>query len=264
MAVSLASWMAQPIVQRDTTSRKKGAVVYHKIFADCAAISSDPFWCDIFTEAASNQLPPYFSYTNGELKYRKRGVASIIQVPSDPITASLLLMKTFEEKSNLISPNRPIVNQLITPAVRELITWSSLSANNRLCLRLRYIHDVAREKKLSKNEINQLRQLINIGFTQRYFDTHSITMNYDRISQLSGLLWHEPERRFSLAGYLKPTVTRQSTKKVPPSKRKTSLLNIWRDYMSHYNRLSLIEAEQSELSTIDIGTASDDDAETLT
>ena len=76
-------------------------------------------------------------------------------------------------------------------------------------------HYVVRMKELmnlSNMEMEQLRQTIRLGISDKYFGKHNIHVERNRIHSVEGLLWNNEKREFFINPELKPNSTRTYTR----------------------------------------------------
>lgn len=233
--VDFDSWMNEPVVQAPQRSRKTrgNKQIVHKIFADCAAVSQDPFWVDKFNNAAMGKFPHKFNFNDGLLTYRKGAKSHALEVSNNPYEASHACMEFFRANGGIFSPadeqNSLELQYARAHAVltKQQLTWGDANKKVQECMLSYYVTDMKSLMGLSDPEVEQLRQTIRLGIANKYFGKHNIRVENNRIHYVDGLLWNNELRNFYINPELKPTSTRTYTRKkdgpaaVDPSQKDT-------------------------------------------
>jgi len=219
--VDFDSWTNEPIVQAPQRSRKTRGTkeIVNKIFADCAAVTQDPFWVDKFNNAAMGKLPNKFNFHDGILTYKKGAKHNSIEVPNNPYEASHACMEFFRSNGGIFSPideqHSLELQYMRAHAVlnQQQLTWADANKKVQECLLSYYVTDMKNIMGLTNTELEQLRQTIRLGIANKYFGKHNIRVENNRIHSIAGLLWNNDTRTFYINPELKPSTTRTYTRK---------------------------------------------------
>lgn len=225
--IDFNSWAKGPSVQVTQKTRKSKTVkeIIHKCFVEYSEAIADPFWIDKFNNASYGKFPKYFSYHDGILSFRKGAKTQILEVPGNPYEAAYACMEFFRTHGGLFSPtdaqqslnsqyarSQACVNQV------EL-TWGTSNKKIQQCLISNYVTGMKNIMNLTEKEMEQLRQTILLGLSNKYFGKHNITLVSNQIHTIEGLLWNTENRSFYINPNIKPLTTRTYTrnKNGPPA-----------------------------------------------
>jgi len=219
--VDLNSWMNEPVAQTAAKSRKTKGVkeVINKIFADCAQVCHDPFWAEKFNLAATGKLPSKFSYHDGILTYRKGAKCHTLEVVNNRTEAAYACMDFFRSNGGIFSPTDEQnsielqYQRSNSAASQEKITWATANKKAQECLLSYFILSMKDVMKLKDIEVKQLRQVIGLGITNKYFGKTNIQIDNNRIAAINGLLWDANTRLFYINPDLTPNIVRSSIRK---------------------------------------------------
>lgn len=250
--VDFDSWVNEPIAQVPTRTRKaRGAKeVVNKIFADCAAITTDPFWADKFNNAAFGKFPPKFNFHSNILTYRRGAKCNTLEVSNNPHEAASACMEFFRSNGGIFSPldeqhslelQYKRAHAVLT---QDKLTWGDANKKVQECMLSYYITDMKELMQLRDSEGEQLRQTIRLGVANKYFGKHNIHVENNRIHSIEGLLWNSDTRQFYINPELKPSSTRSYSRKkdgpasIDPSQRDTiPQFGIkWKKYVDHLDK----------------------------
>jgi len=233
--VDFDSWMNEPVVQSPVRTRKsRGAKeVVHKIFAECALITQDPFWADKFNNASIGKFPPKFNFHDGIITYRKGAKCHTLEVSNNPYEATSACTEFLRSNGGIFSPldeqNSLELQYTRAHAVltQQKLTWADANKKVQDCMLSYYVTDMKSLMGLRDSELEQLRQTIRLGIGNKYFGKHNIRVENNRIHSINGLLWNNETREFYINPELKPNSTRTYTRKkdgppaIDPSQKDT-------------------------------------------
>jgi hypothetical protein len=219
--VNFDSWMNEPIVYTPQKTRKTRGTkdIVNKIFSDCAAVTTDPFWIDKFTNAAMGKLPHKFSYHDGSLTFRKGAKCHSLEVSHNPYEASHACMEFFRVNGGIFSPmdeqNSMVLqySRAHDVSTQQQLTWGDSNKKVQECMLSYYVTDMKNIMKLSNTEVEQLRQTIRLGIGNKYFGKHNIRIENNRMHTITGLLWNNETKIFYIDPDLKPITTRTYVRK---------------------------------------------------
>jgi hypothetical protein len=219
--VSFDSWANEP--PRVVPAKKKRGrgvkEVVHPIFAECAQLTTDPFWVEKFNQAAIGKFPPKFGYRDGIFVFKRANKSETMELSDNVYEAMYATMAFFQSKGLIFSPSD---EQLIRESQeaqhrREMnlppATWVDINKKTQECMISYYILELHEIMGLSLSEKEQLRQTIRVGISNNFFGKHNIQVNQNRIHTIGGLLWDGTKRIFYIDPELKPVVSRSYSRK---------------------------------------------------
>lgn len=217
--IGIDSWMNEPINNLSSRSRnnknKTVREIIHPLFNECSKIILDPFWIDKFNLGSMGKFPRGFSYHDGILTYRKGSKSISIDLPNSPVEASHMIMDFFKIHGGIFSPmdqqtSLNINDQEDTAKNNndQPITWNDINNKMQECLLSNYFTEMQKIMNLSQSETNNLRQVVKLGITNKYFGKYNILLDKTRISSINGLLWNNEQRYFFIDSELKPMAVR--------------------------------------------------------
>ena len=96
---------------------------------------------------------------------------------------------------------------------RDKLTWGDINKKVQECMLSYYIMDMKNIMTLNKLQIDQLRQTIKLGISNKFFGKHNIMVENNRIFSIDGLLWNNDCKNFYINPELKPKVMRTYIRK---------------------------------------------------
>lgn len=264
--VDFDSWMNEPVVQAPQRTRKTRGTreITHKIFQDCANVTTDPFWVDKFNNAALGKFPQKFNYHEGLLTYRKGAKCHTLEVSQNPYEASHTCMEFFRVNGSIFSPTDE-QNSLELQYARahsvltqQQLTWANVNKKVQECMLSYYVMHMKTVMELSNSEVEQLRQTIRLGIGNKYFGKHNIRVENNRIFSIDGLLWNNELRIFYLNPELKQSTTRSYSRKkhgppaIDPSQKDTipQFYFKWKKYVESLDKKIIRNARRQRRVTI--------------
>lgn len=219
--VNFESWGAgaQPKTQQKARKARGVKEIVHKLFAECAAVTTDSFWADKFTLASYGKLPPKFSFHDNVLSYCKGAKNFSVEVPVNPYDAVQTCTSFFRTHGGIFSPsderNSLEMQYMRTQSELEQIemTWADTNKKIQECLLSFYVMEMKSRMGLANIEVDQLRQTIRLGIGNKFFGKHNIKMVDNNIHSIQGLLWNPDKRSFFIDPSLKPITARNYVRK---------------------------------------------------
>lgn len=245
--IGFDSWDNEPLVKGNSKTKKiKNKEVLHKIFYDCSEVTQDPFWAERLMEASVGKFPKKFSYKEGNLSFKKGTKYITIRVPEDPEQATELCINFFRNNGGLFSEadkQTALEIRCSDESIIKYLSWSDADKKTQECMISYYIMDMKPAMNLMNEEVEQLRQIIYFGVSNKYFDKKNITVERNRITAIQGLLWNSNDRYFYIDPNLVPAVTRSYSRKkesgnVADNRQKDMIpqfYNKWLKYMECLN-----------------------------
>lgn len=224
LTVDFNSWSLESSTEKTVAKTRKvrGAkevLPSNKIFAECARITTDPFWIEKFNNASYGKMPAKFYFNDGNLSFRKGAKNIIFQVPINPYEAAPKCIEFFRSNAGIFSPldqqNALDLQQerIQTVAQREELKWENTNKKLQEGLISYYVNDIKIVMNLSAEQVEQLRQTIKNGIASKVFCKTSIRLENNRIHSIDGLLWNDHDKIFYINPDLKPKITRSYAKK---------------------------------------------------
>lgn len=220
--IDFDAWMSEPsvAVTNKTRKTKNAKEITNKIFAECASVTTDPFWAEKFNLAAVGKFPTKFSFHDNTLSYKKGSKNISLEMSNNPHEMAPRCMEFFRLQAGIFSPqdeqnSLELQYQRTHAALSdEPLTWGDANKKKiQEALLSNYVVDMKEIMKLTENEKEQLRQTIRLGISNKYFGKHNIKIENNGIVAIEGLLWNADTRSFYLHPDLKPVITRSATSK---------------------------------------------------
>lgn len=95
----------------------------------------------------------------------------------------------------------------------EYTSWGDISNKMQECLLSLYFTDIPTQMRLTAAETANLKQIVRLGITNKYFGKHNIHLENNRIYRIDGLQWDDDSRRFCIDPNLKPVSRSYNRKK---------------------------------------------------
>jgi hypothetical protein len=214
-----SSWLLAPTNLTGKKTRKSKAIkeVIHPIFAQCTALTEDPYWKDVFNNATFGKMPKCFSYKEGVLTYKRTTRIVNMDLPQVPYEALTAAMEFFRKHRGMASEldqemarqNQYYIDMQEAQAKR---TWRDIRKKMRESLIDAFINDQKLRFGLNKEEQKNLVHTIKYGQLSGYFHSDSFMLQNDRISQITGLLYNPETRLFSVDMTMRPRAIRSYAK----------------------------------------------------
>lgn len=204
--------------------------VVNPVFAECAAITDDPFWAEKFTNASVGKFPQKFNYHDGILNYRKGERCHTLELTNNPYDNAYACMEFFRINGGIFSPTdeqNSTASQFSRAgsSVEKPLTWGTANKKIQETLLSYYLTNTKKKLELTSSEVEELRQQILLGIANKFFGDHNIVVSEDRVQSVNGLVWDEKKRVFFIDPGLKPLSSRSYSRKketgpaIEPSQR---------------------------------------------
>lgn len=216
--VGFDAWDCEPLSQSSSKTKKiRCKEVINKVFADCAETINDPYWTERFTEASVGKFPRKFSYKERTLSFKKGLKYITVDIPTNPYLATEVCIDFFRNNGGLFSDlDKQNSLELRCSSENDIptnLTWGEINKKTQECMISYYVTDVKPLMGLTSQEVEQLRQTIYFGVSNKYFDKDNITVEKNRIRTITGLLWNSNERIFYVDPEISPSVVRSYSRK---------------------------------------------------
>lgn len=242
-------WLSTPIVASTTKSRrtKSQVQIVYPLFSECAAITTDPFWSSIFSNAAKGTFPRGFTYyhdesTNSRILTYKRGVKTwSTEVPSDPAEAIVTCVGFFARTAGIMSESdqertkQEYDRRMLEQTSIRASTWSEIKKKKiRDILIGTFVQDIVKAFELTDKESDQLSTTISVGFLLGFFQSKNVHFEQGRIKGIIGLMYDADTRTFFIDPSLTPKISKTSKSRAGKDsedgdtcKESVSFLNLW-------------------------------------
>lgn len=229
--VNLSSFTKDTLARPTPKGRKTRNTkeVIHKIFAECATATNDPFWIEKFNLASYGKFPPKFSYNDGILTYRKGAKSNTIELPMNKYEAADFCMNFFRTNGGIFSElDQHHSLELQYSRSQDVLSqgpleWADLNKKMQECLLSYYVTSMKTVMNLKESEVEQLRQTLHLGIKNKLFGKHNIHVENNRIQTVGGLLWNNNDRYFFVNPELKPATTRTYSRKKETAAPQTTI-----------------------------------------
>lgn len=221
--VDVDDWMNEKVPQKAIMKPKKTRVqkqIINKIFADCALIIQDQFWIDKFNMMSYGKFPNKFSYRSNILSYKKGNRYNTIQVSENPYEAICACMEFLKINGGIFSQmdeqtalELQYTRQSNRIVEKEPIIWSKLNKKMQMIFISFYVLEMKEKMGLNKDELEQLRQTINLGIYNKLLVETNIILSNEQIVTINDLFFDSEERLFFLNPNLKASITRTYSRK---------------------------------------------------
>lgn len=196
------------------SAKKRGVKeVIHKVFADCAEITKDPYWSEKFRLASYGKFPRGFTYANGYLCHKKGSKIDKIDISNNIYETAEACVEFFRNKTGLFSPldvKTSTDNEIErSKQTSTEISWS-LNKKVQQCLLSNFIIKNKNLLQLSTQEVEQLRETLKVGISNKLFDKNNIIIVGHSIIKIDGLCWNPETRLFFTDPTLKPSSSGRS------------------------------------------------------
>lgn len=216
--VNFNSWASTPVTVPKSKKTKQKEIV-NNVFVECAKTIEDPFWIEKFNLASIGKFPANFYFNDNTLTYRKGAKNNRLALSPNSREAALEVIKFFQVNKSIFSPTDEQIalnsqfNRSNANLDPETLTWETASKKIKECLISYFVVDMMTMMKLSNEQGNQLKQIINVGIFSNVFDKNNITLNNNRIFSIGGLFYDPENKVFYIDPNLEPSKNRTYSKK---------------------------------------------------
>lgn len=208
----------------NTNRPAKKKKVLHPVFAECAKLTTDRFWKDLFEKASFGKLLRGFTINRDYLIYKRGSKSDSVFIPNSPHEAYSVCVSFFQSSAKIYSDEdlRKIREEERLMQLQEQLrerTWSKTLKRQKEVLIETYIYELKKKYSLGIEEGKKLEDLINIGLLYNYFNKDNIILEDGMISDIKGLQYNETKGEFTTITEMKPKTNKSSSKarKIEPS-----------------------------------------------
>lgn len=219
MSINKMPWLSEPINQNKGKNRRQKTqpIIQHPIFNECSEycneLYKDNYWKSIFSQAAYGKYPRGYMFKDGILTFRRGTKTQKIEISSAPIEAMNQCIDFFKKTTGMKSDDDQIEEKkLYDKNTQENdsqlnLTWKEVKTKKKVkkILISLFVSNITKKYQLNDEERKQVSTLINMGIIMGYFSNESIVMELGEIKEISGLIFDEKLRTFSLSN-TKPLV----------------------------------------------------------
>lgn len=196
-----------PPAKRATKRMKEEPAVIHSIFMECAAITTDPYWVNVFKKAAIGKMPPQSMFRSegklGQISYKRGSRIALCPLSENIFTTFTDVVKFFQYHAGMYSDaDRESLareeQETIEAMSTTTYTWATCARKKRTSLLTAFINTTAKSLRLTKIEKTRLADFIHHSILTRVFgkDNIVITPTGQSIEFIHGLMWDGHGRRF--------------------------------------------------------------------
>jgi hypothetical protein len=237
-AVSSCSWLTAPVEQVQKKKKRSNVnnVIVNPIFEECNKICCDPYWIEIFKSAAYGKFPPKFSCVDGELFYKKGRQVQSMVIPEQPEEALVRCLVFFRHCAGMYSEmdRETMKRQEYERSLNQRNqkqTWSTIKKKKMKKFLIEfYIQEVSKREGLTKEQEEQLREVINLGIIFGYFNNRTIIFKDNRIDKIEGIFFNNNTGLFEVEESVTKIKPKKSKKENKLAEDKNSV-----DYLKHWN-----------------------------
>jgi hypothetical protein len=205
--VRLMPWLKTPMMNGKSRSRprpkRNQLVVINPIFEQFIETLKDPFWVNVMKECSYGKFPRGTSFRNNILSSRKGLKVISEELNNDLIDGPQKCIEFFQTHCNLKSDHDLILERerldvcgINGPKISTM-SWSDIrSGSVKQSIILDYIYKIHSERNLNREQLNNLKTQVNLGFTLKYFTSDHVVFSNGVISDIKGLKWDHHKEEF--------------------------------------------------------------------
>lgn len=163
---------------------------------ECAGYTDDEWWSSIITQMSRGKYPAGLTYYNGTLIVNSDKLALNI----DPEIACGEIISFLQTYLNLYSPNDPAPDEEEEIEIHDSSgdVWSTMLKKHKEQAIIRFMLNEQQEKGLSHTERDRLHQILNFGFTLKYFHKDNVVVSNYTIISIDALLYDPDTRIYTI------------------------------------------------------------------
>lgn len=209
---------------------KESSKVKYPLFEECAKLTDDEFWINIFMNCSKDKFPKGFLYSQGYFKYRKGQVKIYqIEIPDNPDNAMVIIKKFISEHGSLFSD----LDKKIQDDFTENSSSSKSKNNISEIKKNKYLFNEYLEKfvkEFPEDHHPALTYLLNFGFEYLLLGEKDITFCDDKITEIKGFSFDsENQEYFIHEDRLRSLINKKKT--TVKSIKKPLEIDIWDKYV---------------------------------
>lgn len=262
---------ARPWKKKNTTLSRtsKKRKVLHPIFAECAELTTDLFWKDLFQKASFGKFIKGFTINRDYLIYKRGSKSDSVLIPSSPHEAYAVCVSFFQSSAKIYSDEdlRKIHEEERLIQLEEQLkerTWAKTRKRQAEILIDAYVIELKTQYNLGEEAGKKLEDLVHIGLMYNYFNKDNIILEDGMISDIKNLKYDEAKGEFTTIGEMKPKMSKSSSKakKIEPSpnprhinlsnKRKINFQNEWRKLLEQTSKADPIQDTPEKKNSVTI------------
>lgn len=193
------------VITKNKKPKNKKKIIY-PIFLEFVNHTSDIFWEKKLNTFANGKLPKFFSFNNNKIIFKKNNNIVECELTNDYIESTNLCIQFFKTYGGIFSKKDEIkeieelsssdnieYNKINTPK-----TWSQIDKKMKEIMMKKFVHDMASEINLNKNDINLLLQTIKLANLSKTFNKNNFIVENEKLVRINGLKWQEENRFFKI------------------------------------------------------------------
>ena len=252
--------------RNNPTRKTKKKKVLHPIFTQCAKLTTDRFWKNLFEKASFGKFLRGYTINREYLIYKRGSKSDSVFIPNSPHEAYSVCVSFFQSTANIYSDEdlKKIREEQRLIQLQEQLrekTWSKTLKRQKEVLIEAYIFDLKKKYSLGVEQGKKLEDLIKIGLLYNYFNKDNIILDNGIISDIKGLKYDETKGEFTTLTEMKPKTNKSSSKsrKLEPSplpshveiinQRKLNFQEEWRKLIEQTMKDNIFKDKKSEIET---------------
>lgn len=198
---SLSKAKVSKITTKVRASAKNKRIIEFPFFDELFQLETDPFWKDIFDNAAQGKFHRNFQYQNGVMTYKNRSRNIEQQIPKSPEEAIIVLKKFFLNNAGMESPEdlkrkKEEENKTFIEREEEEFLWTQIrSEKQKMIMISLYVEELGDKYSLSIEDRKGLLQNIKIGILAGYLNSDNIFLSGNSIQKIEGLIYDRDSRK---------------------------------------------------------------------
>lgn len=166
-------------------------VIVHKLFAECAKLTTDAYTKGIFNKLAKGTFPQRISYDHGILRHTTPKKVSEIELCDDPVEDYSAILIFLREKEGIFSPTETVVDPHKEIKENTKEGWSKFTPKSKAVLLDNYLHKLREDYKLSRNMYNSLKIIMSVGLYNKWINKDTVVVNGGEITDITNLRYEE-------------------------------------------------------------------------
>ncbi len=198
---SLNKAKVSKVITKVRASAKNKRIIEFPFFDELYQLETDPFWKDVFDNAAQGKFHRNFQYQNGVITYKNRSRNIEQQIPKSPEEAIIVLKKFFLNNAGMESPEdikrkKEEENKIFLEKEDEEILWTQIrSEKQKMIMISLYVEEIGDKYSLSIEDRKGLLQNIKIGILAGYLNSDNIFLSGNSIQKIEGLVFDEDSKK---------------------------------------------------------------------
>lgn len=184
----------QKKISNKTNKKAQKPTLRYKCFEDCAELNDDPFWKEIFINAAYDKLPKAYSIKDDMIIYRRGKSIHTESINKNTMDLMHSFIKFMKDTSGLESSlekerREALLNERMV-GEKSFIEYKWSDVKKKIVkdmLILDFVHRTSKEKGFNNQVQKELHHLIKLGFLMGQLTHHDIVFEKGIITKINNL-----------------------------------------------------------------------------